>query len=171
MTNQARPISLIVAATENNVIGRDNQMPWHLPNELQYFKATTIGKPIIMGRKTWDSLGRPLPGRANLVVSRQTALQLDGAHTFNQLEQAIASAQQWAAEQSATEIMVIGGEQLYRLALPLASRVYLTRIALTLEGDAFFPELDPAEWRCVKQTPQAAQDESPAYCYEVWERV
>lgn len=170
MRQLQKPVSLIVAATENNVIGRDNQMPWHLPNELQYFKATTMGKPIIMGRKTWDSLGRPLPGRLNIVVTRQTDLVLEGAEVVNDLTQALARAQAWAIENDAEELMIIGGEQLYRLALPLADRVYLTRIALTLEGDAFFPVLDHS-WQLVQQTPQPALAQSPAYCYEVWEKL
>ena len=170
MINRLRPISLIVAATENNVIGRDNQMPWHLPNELQYFKATTMGKPIIMGRKTWDSLGRPLPGRLNIVVSRQADLNLQGAEVFNQLEHALERAQQWAVEHAADEVMVIGGEQLYRLALTKAQRVYLTRIALRLEGDAFFPALEQP-WQCIQRKPQPGDGDSPAYCYEIWEKL
>ena len=93
------PLCLIVAATRNQVIGRDNAMPWHLPEDLRYFKARTLGKPVIMGRKTWESLGRPLPGRLNIVVSRQADLQLDGAETFTDLAAAIERGQQWAAEQ------------------------------------------------------------------------
>src|SRR5690606_38923841 len=115
---------------ENRVIGLDNHMPWHLPADLKHFKATTLGKPIIMGRKTWDSLGRPLPGRLNIVVSRQSGLELEGAEVFGNLPAALQRADQWAREQGVEELMLIGGAQLYAEALPLAERLYLTRIAL-----------------------------------------
>lgn len=103
------PLSLIAALGENRVIGVDNSMPWHLPGDFKYFKATTLGKPIIMGRKTWDSLGRPLPGRLNLVVSRQTDLALEGAEVFPSLEAAVERADAWAREHGADELMLIGG--------------------------------------------------------------
>ncbi|HBB77280.1 MAG TPA: diacylglycerol kinase, partial [Pseudomonas sp.] len=126
--NQTRiPLAMIAALAQNRVIGLDNKMPWHLPADLKHFKAMTLGKPIVMGRKTWDSLGRPLPGRLNLVVSRQPGLSLEGAETFGSLEDALQRAEQWAREQEATEIMLIGGAQLYQQALPLAQRLYLTR--------------------------------------------
>lgn len=165
------PISLIAALAENRVIGIENRMPWHLPGDFKYFKATTLGKPIIMGRKTWDSLGRPLPGRLNLVVSRQPGLRLEGAEVFATLEDAIARAQGWASEQGVSEVMVIGGAQLYELALPLADRLYLTRVALSPEGDAWFPAYDEARWKQVSNTENPAVDEAPGYCFEVWERV
>ena len=101
------PLSLIAALAENRVIGVDNSMPWHLPADFKYFKATTLGKPIIMGRKTWDSLGRPLPGRLNLVVSRQTDLQLEGAEVFASLQDAVTRAETWAQEQDVSEVMLI----------------------------------------------------------------
>lgn len=132
------PISLIVAATRNQVIGQDNQMPWHLPDDLRYFKQRTLGKPIIMGRKTWESLGRPLPGRLNIVISRQNDIALEGAEVFTDLAQAIQRGQEWATEQGVAEVMVIGGGQIYQQALELAQRVYLTRIDLELAGDTFF---------------------------------
>eukprot|EP01030_Chromulinospumella_sphaerica_P020844 gene20844-20768_t len=103
------PLSLIAALGENRVIGVDNSMPWHLPGDFKYFKATTLGKPIIMGRKTWDSLGRPLPGRLNIVVSRQTDLVLEGAEVFPSLDAAVARAEAWALEQGVDELMLIGG--------------------------------------------------------------
>lgn len=131
------PVSLIVAATRNQVIGRDNQMPWHLPADLRYFKQRTLGKPIIMGRKTWESLGRPLPGRLNIVITRQVDAELEGAEVFADLEAALQRGQAWAAQQGVDEVMVIGGGQLYQQALALAQRVYLTRIDLELEGDTF----------------------------------
>ena len=117
------PLCLIAALAENRVIGRDNQLPWHLPADLKHFKALTLGQPIIMGRKTWDSLGRPLPGRLNLVVTRQADLQLDGAEVFNSLESAVTRAQAWAQEQGVDEVMLIGGAQLYAQSLPQADRL------------------------------------------------
>ena len=168
--NTHLPLSLIAALGENRVIGVDNSMPWHLPGDFKYFKATTLGKPIIMGRKTWDSLGRPLPGRLNLVVSRQADLVLDGAEVFPSLEAAMMRAEQWAREQGADEIMLIGGAQLYTQALAQADRLYLTRVALSPEGDAWFPEFDPTQWTLVSSVENPAVDDKPAYVFEVWER-
>jgi dihydrofolate reductase len=165
------PLSLIAALAQNRVIGIDNRMPWHLPGDFKYFKATTLGKPIIMGRKTWDSLGRPLPGRLNLVVSRQTDLQLEGAEVYPTLDAAIARAEAWALEQGATEVMLIGGAQLYELGLAQADRLYLTRVALTPQGDAWFPAFDEALWQRVSTVENPAVDDKPAYDFEVWERV
>jgi dihydrofolate reductase len=165
------PLSLIAALARNRVIGIDNRMPWHLPEDFKYFKATTLGKPIIMGRKTWDSLGRPLPGRLNLVVSRQTDLQLEGAEVYPTLDAAIVRAEAWAHEQGAREVMLIGGAQLYELGLARADRLYLTRVALTPEGDAWFPAFDEAQWQRVSNTENPPVDDKPGYDFEVWERV
>ncbi|MBD9483544.1 dihydrofolate reductase [Pseudomonas sp. PDM14] len=164
------PLCLIAALAENRVIGRDNQLPWHLPADLKHFKAKTLGKPIIMGRKTWDSLGRPLPGRLNLVVSRQPGLQLEGAEVFPSLEAAVQRADEWAREQGVDELMLIGGAQLYGQGLAQATRLYLTRVALQPEGDAWFPAFDEAAWRCVEHEEHAALETSPAYRFETWQR-
>ena len=164
------PLCLIAALAQNRVIGRDNQLPWHLPADLKHFKAKTLGKPIIMGRKTWDSLGRPLPGRLNLVVSRQTGLQLEGAEVFASLDAAVLRADEWAREQGVDELMLIGGAQLYEQGLAQAARLYLTRVALQPEGDAWFPAFDEAAWQRVEQDEHAAQDASPAYRFETWQR-
>jgi len=164
------PLSLIAALGENRVIGVDNSMPWHLPGDFKYFKATTLGKPIIMGRKTWDSLGRPLPGRLNIVVTRQADLKLEGAEVFTSLEAAVERAEQWATEQGASEVMLIGGAQLYAQGLAQADRLYLTRVALSPEGDAWFPEFDQARWQLVSNVENPAVDDKPAYTFEVWER-
>ena len=165
------PLSLIAALGENRVIGVDNSMPWHLPADFKYFKATTLGKPIIMGRKTWDSLGRPLPGRLNLVVSRQTDLQLEGAEVFASLDAAVERAQAWAREQGVSEVMLIGGAQLYTQGLADADRLYLTRVGLSPQGDAWFPEFDQAQWTLVSNEPHAAEEGKPGFSFEVWERV
>jgi dihydrofolate reductase len=169
--NKTLPLSLIAALGENRVIGVDNSMPWHLPGDFKYFKATTLGKPIIMGRKTWDSLGRPLPGRLNIVVSRQADLRLDGAEVYPSLEAAVVRAQEWAREQGVDEVMLIGGAQLYAQGMEQADRLYLTRVALSPEGDAWFPEFDLAQWKLVSNTPNPAEGDKPAYSFEVWERV
>jgi dihydrofolate reductase len=165
------PLSLIAALGENRVIGVDNSMPWHLPGDFKYFKATTLGKPIIMGRKTWDSLGRPLPGRLNIVVSRQAGLVLEGAEVYPSLEAAVARAQEWAKEQGVDELMLIGGAQLYAQGLAQADRLYLTRVALSPEGDAWFPAFDPGQWTLVSSIENPAVDDKPAYRFEVWERA
>lgn len=161
---------MIAALAAEHVIGRDNIMPWHLPADLKHFKAMTLGKPIIMGRKTWDSLGRPLPGRLNLVVSRQSDLRLDGAEAFTSLDAALVRAEQWAREQGVDELMLIGGAQLYGQALSQAQRLYLTRIEADPEGDAFFPAFDEAEWQRTDCQAHPAQGEAPAYRFETWQR-
>ncbi|EQM70472.1 dihydrofolate reductase [Pseudomonas tohonis] len=164
------PLSLIAALAQNRVIGRDNQLPWHLPADLKHFKALTLGKPIIMGRKTWDSLGRPLPGRLNLVVSRQAGLQLEGAEVFASLEEAVVRAEAWAREEDAEEVMLIGGAQLYTQGLEHGDRLYLTRVELAPEGDAFFPEVSDADWHLASSIEHEASAETPAYAFQVWER-
>lgn len=164
------PLAMIAALAQNRVIGLDNKMPWHLPADLKHFKAMTLGKPIVMGRKTWDSLGRPLPGRLNLVVSRQPDLHLEGAETFGSLDAALLRAEQWAREQGATEIMLIGGAQLYQQALPLAQRLYLTRIAASPEGDAFFPAFDESLWRRTDCQAHPVDGDMPGYRFETWQR-
>lgn len=145
-------IRLVVAYTKNRCIGKDQDMPWHLPNDLQHFKQVTMGLPIIMGRKTWETLGRPLPGRPNLVVSRQTSYNAPGAHVYASLEEAI------AACQDEVDICVIGGEQLFRLALPLAKDLYATEIHAHIEGDTFFPELNASEWQEIRREAQAEEN-------------
>ncbi|WP_411383471.1 dihydrofolate reductase [Pseudomonas sp. L7] len=169
--NTSLPLSLIAALAENRVIGIDNSMPWHLPGDFKYFKATTLGKPIIMGRKTWDSLGRPLPGRLNIVVSRQPGLTLAGAEVFASLDVAVARAEQWAREHGVDELMLIGGAQLYGQALEkgLVSRMYLTRVELAPEGDAWFPAFDAAQWALVS-TERQVEEGKPVYHFEVWDK-
>ncbi|MFJ7108083.1 dihydrofolate reductase [Pseudomonas sp. NPDC098740] len=165
------PLSLIAALGENRVIGVDNSMPWHLPGDFKYFKATTLGKPIIMGRKTWDSLGRPLPGRLNIVVSRQVDLALEGAEVYPSLEAAVVRAQEWANEQGVDEVMLIGGAQLYAQGMAQADRLYLTRVELSPEGDAWFPAFDLGQWKLVSNVSNPAEGDKPAYNFEVWEKV
>lgn len=143
-------IAMIAALANNRVIGRDNTLPWHISADLKHFKRTTLGKPIIMGRKTFESIGRPLPGRPNIVVSRRANFQPEGVSVVDNAEQAVALGRAVAIEEGAEEVMVIGGEQLYRSLLPLAQRLYLTEVHCDIEGDAWFPPLD-AGWREVER--------------------
>ncbi len=146
-------IALIVAAAENGVIGRAGAMPWHIPSDLKTFRRLTIGKPVIMGRTTYRSIGKPLPGRDNIVVTRDAGFRPDGVHVAHSLEEALAAARRLAAARGGDEIMVIGGADLYRQALPSAARVYLTVVHAQPPGDAVFPALDPDNWRLVQQHP------------------
>lgn len=165
-------IALIVAAAENGVIGRDNQLPWHLPKDLQYFKRVTMGKPIIMGRKTFDSIGRPLPGRTNIVVTRQADWRADGVRVAGDLDEALAMAGEVAATDGVEEVMVIGGAQIYLEAFPRAERLYLTRVHAEVEGDARFPEIPEAQWYQVNKEDCFAEGDNPYnYSFVTLERV
>jgi len=162
-------VALIVAMTRERVIGRDNKLPWHVPKDLKRFKALTLGRPIIMGRKTFESIGRPLPGRLNIVISRNPALRIEGCRVVTSLAEALAlakddlahAAQDGPRPEAAaaaamstsanvpapeSEIFVIGGGEIFSLALPLASKLYLTWIENPIEGDSHFPKLDLAAW-------------------------
>ena len=147
------PIALILARADNGVIGRAGGLPWHLSGDLKFFKAQTLGKPVIMGRKTFQSIGRPLPGRPNLVVTRDPAFRPPGVEIFADVDAALARAQDLAIESGAEEVMVIGGGQIYDLTLPLARRIYLTEVHARPAGDTFFPDLDSAVWREVGRDP------------------
>jgi dihydrofolate reductase len=157
------PIALIVAVARNGVIGRDNTLPWRLPADLKHFKATTLGKPIVMGRKTFESLGKPLPGRTNIVITRDESFSAHGAVVVHSIDEALRVADEVATRDGAGEIMVIGGAQIYKEALPLARTLYYTKVELDVEGDAFFPELDTAQWHCVERQVFAADGAAPAY--------
>ncbi len=141
-------ITLIAAIAQNRALGKNNQLLWHLPNDLQFFKRTTLNHPIIMGRKTYDSIGRALPKRLNIVVSRQADLTIAGCTVVPTLEKAIQLASEPAhqPENTTPEVFIIGGAQMYAAALPLASRLVLTEVKRDFEADVFFPEWDKAEW-------------------------
>lgn len=136
-------ISIIVAAATNNVIGRDGELPWRLPEDLKRFKQLTIGKPVIMGRLTYESIGKPLPDRRNIVLSARKGLSIDGCEVVHTPDAAIRLAG------DAEEVMVIGGGGVYSQMLPMADRIYMTRIDATFDGDTFFPELNDDEWQVV----------------------
>ena len=139
-------LNLIVAYAQNRVIGRDNTLPWKLPSDLAHFKRTTLGHPVIMGRKTWESLGRPLPGRRNIVVTRNPDYPATGAECVTSLEQALACVQDEA------QVFVIGGAQIYQEALAFAQQVIETEVVANVDGDAFFAPLDPAQWAETSRT-------------------
>ncbi len=165
------PIALIVAAAENGVIGRNNALPWHLPGELQYFRRVTMGKPIIMGRRTFESIGRPLPGRANIVITRSAGFSAEGVQVVHSLDSACELAADIALIDGAQEAVVIGGADIYRLALPRASRLYLTRVHAEVDGDVFLPAIDFSEWREVSREHHPAVDPNPFdYSCIVYER-
>jgi len=163
-------ISLIVAVSRNGVIGVDNQLPWHLPEDLKYFKSVTMGKPIIMGRKTYDSIGRPLPGRTNIVITRDSSWQAEGVEVAQTLAQAMTLGRLACANAGADEAMVIGGEQIYRMTLPAADRLYLTEVQAEVEGDAFFPEFEIKEWQQVSEQLPELTDTHP-YRFLILERI
>jgi dihydrofolate reductase len=165
-------LSLIAALAENGVIGRDNKLPWHLPNDLKYFRAVTIGKPVIMGRRTWESLGRPLPGRTNIVITRQPAYEAPGARVVATLDEAIRLAESVALIDGQDECVVIGGAEIYALALPRCDRLYLTEVHATVDGDAHFPAFDRARWREQTRERFAAEGPNPFdYSFVVYERL
>ncbi|TCK19329.1 dihydrofolate reductase [Thiogranum longum] len=147
-------ISLIVAMAQNHVIGRDNQLPWRLPADLQHFKALTMGKPVIMGRKTWESLGRPLPGRTNIVITRDVGYQAEGCVVVHSVEQALEVAA------GSDEAMVIGGANLYRQLLDRADRLYLTLVKADVEGDTWFPEFNLTQWHEVEREAHTRDDKN-----------
>lgn len=138
---------MIVAVAENGVIGRNNQLPWYLPEDLKYFKRVTMGKPIVMGRKTFESIGRPLPGRTNIIVTRSTDYCADGIKVVNSVNDAIKLADDVAVLDGSSELMVIGGAQLYADILPVTDRLYFTEVHADVDGDAFFPAIIREEWK------------------------
>jgi dihydrofolate reductase len=160
-------VSLIVAVGRKHEIGKDGVMPWHLPADLKHFKAKTLGKPVLMGRKTLVAISRPLPERRNLVLTRDTAFQAAGCETVSSLEQAITRAS------SAPELMVIGGGEVYRLTWEWADRIYLTRIQADVEGaDTFFPSVDDGRWREMSREDHRADAKNPYdYSFLVLDRV
>jgi dihydrofolate reductase len=152
-------ISLIAAVATNRVIGHRNRLPWRLPADLQHFKRVTMGKPVVMGRKTWESIGRPLRGRVNIVISRDTALQAEGCVVVHSVEQALEAAA------GADEIMIMGGAELYAQALPRADRLYLTEVRADVQGDVWFPDIDRGDWIEVSRERHCA-DEKNDHDYE-----
>lgn len=164
-------VSLIVAAGENGVIGKDNQLLWRLRSDMKRFRALTLGKPVIMGWKTFNSIGKPLEGRDNIIVTRDPDFEIEGAFVERSVEDALALGRVKAGDRGDLEIMVIGGAEIYEQALPMADRIYFSRVHVSLEGDAFFPPIDDEVWFQRSLEPYLA-DESNDYGYDfvIYER-
>jgi len=166
-------LSLMWAMSRNRVIGRNNALPWHLPEDLKYFKRVTMGKPIIMGRKTWESIGRPLPGRSNIVITRQSDYRVpEGVKVVASLEEALRMAENICLIEGGDEAVVIGGAEIYAAALPQAQRLYLTQVHAEVQGDAFFPEFDIMQWHELgREDFEAAGPNPHDYSFVILERL
>jgi dihydrofolate reductase len=159
-------LSLVAALARNGVIGRDNRLPWHLPADLRFFKQTTMGKPLLMGRRTWESIGRPLPGRPMIVLTHDRRYHAAGCTVVHSLAEALTAAG------AAPEIMVIGGAILFQQTLPLAKRLYLTQVEADVPGDTWFPDWNPAEWVLVwEETHPADEKHTWPFRFQRWERL
>lgn len=162
-------ISLVVAAANNNAIGKDNKLLWHLPNDMKYFKNVTWGMPVVMGRKTFEALGKPLAGRKNIILTKQDGWKTEGAATVKNFEDAIFLVK----EMDVKEMMVIGGGEIYRSVLDRSNRIHITRVDASFEdADTFFPAIDPALWRLVSQKNYEADAKHKYnYSFQVWEKI
>jgi dihydrofolate reductase len=161
-------LSIIVAASSNNVIGKDNKLPWHLPEDLKYFKNTTWAMPVVMGRKTYESIGKPLPGRTNIVITRNKDLKIEGVEAVQSLNEAM----EIAGRHDVKEVFIIGGAEIFNTFLPLVSRIYLTRIHREMDGDVFFPVFNKTNWQLVKNKDCEPDEKNPfSYSFEVWEKT
>lgn len=157
--------------SENHVIGKNNSLPWRLPEDLKYFKRVTMGHPIVMGRKTFESIGRPLPGRLNIVVSRKNDWRFEGAVHAASLEEGLKIAEREAASKGLDQVMLVGGAQLYQQAFSRCTRLYLTQVHAQIDGDAFFPELDLSAWTELSREDHAADEKNPySYSFIVMQR-
>ena len=160
----------VVAVADNGVIGADSTMPWRLPGDLARVRRLTMGKPLIMGRRTWESIGRPLPGRTSIVVTRNSAFTAEGAVVVRDCESALAEARRVAAASGAAEVVLFGGAAIYRDGLPHAERIHLTEVHAAPEGDTRLPPFDPADWRETGREDHPASAGAPAYSYVTLER-
>ena len=158
-------ISLMVAHDPNRVIGFNNDLPWHIPEDLAYFKEKTMGKAMVMGRKTYESIGRPLPGRESIVITRNKEFSAKGVVVVHELEEAIEQAKEYAEE-----VMIIGGAEIFRISMDIADRLYITYIQSEYEGDTFFPNYGP-EWKLVSTTEEMISKNGTAYSYLIYEKV
>jgi dihydrofolate reductase len=160
-------LSQVVAAADNNAIGKNNKLLWTLPNDMKFFKNTTWGMPVIMGRKTYESLGKPLAGRTNIIITHKQDWQPQGVFVVHDIQEAMVA----AGDTDAKEAFIIGGGEIYRQTLPITQRVYLTRVHTTLEGDTFFPDINEADWQLLSQLDfNADEKHAYAYSFQVWQR-
>lgn len=159
-------LTVVVAIAENGVIGTGNQLPWRLPDDLKRFKALTMGKPIVMGRKTYESIGRPLPGRKNIIITRQAEMQIEGCVVVDSIAAALVAAE------PADEVILGGGGDLYAQLITRVSTIHLTRVHVTLEGDVYFPALDPRDWQTTVEARHPADERHPyAFTFETLRRT
>ena len=164
-------VVIVVAVSSNGVIGRDGGLPWHLPTDLKRFKALTLGKPVIMGRKTWASIGRPLPGRPNIVISRDRTFVAEGAQVVGSLDEALSLGRDKAAELGVDEVCIIGGGDIYRQSIALAEILHITVVAAEVDGDTRFPAVDPEMFEKVVEEPLPQGDkDSHAMHFTTWQR-
>lgn len=171
MRAASRPVVFVVAVARGGVMGQDNKLPWRLKSDLKHFKAATLGKPMIMGRKTFLSIGKALPGRETIVVTRDATFKVAGVHVAHNLERAFALAEELAARMNADEIIVAGGAEIFRQAMPLADRLIVTEIDLDVAGDTVFPRIEEKEWYQISRMSHVKSegDDAP-FKVAVWER-
>ena len=161
-------ISHLVAASENNVIGKANHLPWHLPNDFKYFKNKTWGMPIIMGRNTYESLDKPLPGRFNIVITTKEDWKRDDVIVVHSIDEAIAK----GMETDCKEIFIIGGGEIFKQSISIVNKIYLTRVHTTVEGDTFYPEIDKTKWQLISEELHSADEKHAfGYTFQTWEKV
>ncbi|OUS12614.1 dihydrofolate reductase [Rhodospirillales bacterium 47_12_T64] len=160
-------ISMIVAHGKNRAIGKDNVMPWHIPGDLKFFKAQTLGKPVIMGRKTFQSIGRPLPGRLNIVITRDQSYSAEGITVCRSLEEALNVSRKEVSRLGGDELMIIGGAQIYAQSIELVDRLYITEVDLEPEADTFFPETNPDQWVETFRETHDQEDGTPGYAFVI----
>ncbi|MHB0774603.1 dihydrofolate reductase [Halomonas sp. WWR20] len=164
------PVAMVAALSRNRVIGVDNQLPWYLPEDLRFFKSVTMGKPLIMGRKTFASIGKPLPGRLNIVVTRDTTFAHEGVRVCHDLASALELADRQAIIDGAEEISVIGGGEIFAQAMPSAMRLYLTEVDVEIPGDAYFPEISHEQWLESQRVAGQGGEGRPVYHFVRYER-
>lgn len=161
-------ISLVVAASENNAIGKNGQLLWHLPNDLKFFKNTTWGFPVIMGRKTFESVNKPLPGRTNIVITSKPDWEAKGVITVRSLEESI----QKAGETNSKQAFIIGGGEIYKQSMDIADKIYITRVHANLEGDTFFPTIDKSKWQLIEdEIFEIDEKHAYSYSFQIWEKI
>ena len=161
-------VSLIAAAAENNVIGKNNDLPWKLPDDMKFFKETTTGHHILMGRKNLESFGRLLPNRVNLILTRDVDYEFKGAHIFHDLDKAIA----FAKENDEEELMIIGGGEIYKQSMEKADKIYLTRVHSEIEGDVLFPKIDPNTWKMTEEYFHPSDDRHEfSFTFQTFEKI
>lgn len=164
------PVAMIAAMSRNRVIGVEGQLPWYLPEDLKFFKRMTQARPVVMGRKTFASIGKPLPNRLNIVVTRDVAFEHPGVRVCHSLPDALALAERHATIEAAEEVVVMGGGEIYAQAMPYAQRLYITEVDAEIQGDAYFPDIDPEQWQEMQRVAGTPAESQPHYDFVIYER-